>query len=497
MGSRDPSSGEADARPLTRRYLAALVLVGSLLLLDRALVQPPLFRLLTDAPVINLSGRQRMLSQRLAKAALALQSADGAPDRERRRDELEATLRLWTSSHDQLRRSNTAEINAAFDDLEPFYRRIRADAERLLTVDEGATTRASLASLLAAEPEYLPRMDRIVGLYEREAQARVDRLIWTGWGVTALLLVALAGIGRFVLRPAARVIERQVAELRDARDQLETRVRERTRELEQANRDRAAAEERQRALIEQFSHVARTTVVGEIASGLAHEISQPLGAIANYAEGCLVALDAPEPALGEIRAALGKVLATTLRAGAIVKRIRRFVTRHGTTRERFDPNPLARDVEEFFRDEAQRLNVTLRLELAPDLPCLHGDPVQVQQVLVNLARNALDALAVSQPLDPTVVLWTAVVGDGTVEFGVRDNGEGIPGDRLGHIFDAYFSTRDEGMGMGLAISRTIVVAHQGRIDVDSEPGKGATFRVTLPVASAEADEEGADGLHLG
>jgi two-component system, LuxR family, sensor kinase FixL len=123
--------------------------------------------------------------------------------------------------------------------------------------------------------------------------------------------------------------------------------------------------------------------------------------------------------------------------------------------------------------------------------------VQVQQVLVNLARNALDALAVSQPLDPTVVLWTAVVGDGTVEFGVRDNGEGIPGDRLGHIFDAYFSTRDEGMGMGLAISRTIVVAHQGRIDVDSEPGKGATFRVTLPVASAEADEEGADGLHLG
>lgn len=318
--------------------------------------------------------------------------------------------------------------------------------------------------------------------------------------MTALTLLALAGIGRFVLNPATDLIGRQVAALRGSRDEMEERVRLRTIELQRLNHDlarevaeRVRAEGRQRAAVEQFSHVARITAVGEMASGLAHELNQPLGAIANYTEGCLVALAAPTPALDEVRGVLERILATTLRAGAIVQRIRRFVTRHESVREPIDPNRLVRDVEEFLNDEVRRRGVTLTLDLARDLPSSTGDSVQIQQVLVNLLRNALDALSASQTQNRTVVIATKPDGDGGVEFRVTDNGEGIRTDRLDQIFDAYFSTRVEGMGMGLAISRTIVEAHHGRIRVESEPGVRTTFRFTLPASDIADEREDAEG----
>jgi C4-dicarboxylate-specific signal transduction histidine kinase len=495
---------------LGHRYRRALLSVALLVLLNPLLVQPPILRLMTDAPVINVSGRQRMLSQRLAKEALALVLARNEADRRRHLDELDQVLRRWSAAHDGLRRGdrasslpgrNSAPVRAAFDDLEPFFTRMR-DAAQDLARGDSAEGRANLATILANEAEYLPRMDHIVGLYEREARGHINRLIWTGWGVTALILIALAGIGRFILRDASRTIERQFAELREARDALEARVRERTRALESVNldlereaRERALAEERQRTLLEQFSHVARTTTIGEMASGLAHELNQPLGAIANYTEGCLVALESPGVPLDEVRTALAKVLATTLRAGQIVKRIRRFVTRHRVACEPFEPNRLVTEVEEFFRDEARGRGIALTLELAPELPSLWGDPVQIQQVLVNLVRNAVEALSDSQHTTPTVVMKTAPADSGAVEFRVTDNGEGISGERLAHIFDTYFSTRDQGMGMGLSISRTIVEAHHGQITVESLPGVRTTFLFTLPATSAH--DAGSNGLHRG
>ncbi len=488
VGDDDEISGATGdpARQLNRRYLAGLTLVALLQLINQVIVHPPILRLMTDAPAINLAGRQRMLSQRIAKAALAMEQASETVEGSRRRDELAGMLTLWTESHDRLLAENPSRpIRLALEGLQPFYERMRDAASHVLTEGDGQ----KLGPLLDAEAEYLPRMDAIVGMYEREAQAHVDWLQGTGWGLTVLTWIALAGVGGFVLRPAAELIERQVAKLQQSRDELEARVAERTRALQTLNAqlarevaDRTRAEEKHRTLVEQFSHVERTTAVGEMASGLAHELNQPLGAIANYTEGCLVALGAPAPKLDEVRAVLEKVLATTLRAGAIVQRTRRFVTRHGPTREPFDPNRLTLDVEEFFRDEARRLGTTVRLDLAPDLPMLMGDPIQVQQILVNLLRNALDALGRSQREDRSVIMATREGAEGDVEFLVSDNGEGIPSDRIGRVFDPYFSTRDEGMGMGLAISRTIVEAHHGRISVESEPGVRTTFRFILPVS---------------
>jgi two-component system sensor kinase FixL len=486
---------------LNQRYLATLSLVALLVLLNQLLLQPSLLRLTSDAPVLNIAGRQRMLSQRLTKSALALSTTD-IKDRKRYSEELVQMLRLWTSSHDGLRNgdaamslpgANSPGVNSAFDGLEPYYLQMRTAAKRLIgqevrTQPGAAEIRDSLETILGAEGEYLARMDNVVGLYEREARDRVARLFWTGWAVMGLILVALLAIGRFILLPAIEVIDRQVDELGRARDELEDRVQARTRELQ-------ISTERHQALVEQLNHVARTNTIGEMASGLAHELNQPLGAIANYAEGCLVELASPRPAIAEVTRALEKLVATTLRAGKIIEGIRTFVTRHETRREPFDPNRTVEAVESILRDEARQRGLTLQTNMAPDLPSLWSDAIQIQQVIINLVRNAFDAVSSAQTTAPKVLIATRGADGGGVEFSVTDNGEGIDSERLNRVFDAYFSTRAGAMGMGLAICRTIIEAHQGRITVTSLPRVATTFRFTLPLGACEDDRT--DSLHRG
>ncbi len=299
----DQPMSEYHTDSLNQRYRMTLALVAFLVLLNQLLLQPSLVRLTSDAPVINIAGRQRMLSQRLAKAALALESEDRS-NRRHYSDELDQVLRLWTDSHRGLRHGNQAmglpggnsqAVNSALDGLAALFLKMRTAAARLIGDNARGqpgepSARDDLAIILGAEAEYVAKMDELVGLFEREARDRVSRIFWTGWVVMGLILVALAVLGVFVVRPATKLIRRQVEELRQARDELEDRVRQRTRDLE-------IATGRHQALLEQFSHVARTTTIGEMASGLAHELNQPLGAIANYAEGCLVELASPRPAI--------------------------------------------------------------------------------------------------------------------------------------------------------------------------------------------------------
>ncbi len=487
------------ADTLGRKYLIALTAVAILLLGDRALIDPYLMRLATDAPLMNIAGRQRMLSQRLMKAALAFEGGWGggkAPLRE-----MTEALGPWSAAQEQLLRDvvspawpsrGSEALRDALQQLDPYFLKIRAAAQRVIRAGSSdppdlEIVRDGLVVMLVHEAEYLRRMDQVVGLYESEARGRVVDLRRVGWIVTGLILATLGAIGRFILRPATGLIRSQISELERARDELEARVRERTRELQEAG-------ERHRALVEQFSHVARTTTIGEMASGLAHELNQPLGAIANYAEGCLVELAAPDPAIGEVRDALERLLATTLRAGQIIDRIRKFVTRQESRREPFEPNQVVEGVQELFRGEVERRGIVVQLDLAPDLPCVWGDPVQIQQVLVNLVRNAFDALA-AQTLKPTLVIQTRQVESDRVEFAVIDNGEGIFPESIDRVFDAYFSTRASGMGMGLAICRTLIESHQGRIDVRSRPGERTTFAFTLPAGTS--DDGAVRRLHRG
>lgn len=496
------ASTEDPSGRLTRRYIAALLAVALFSALNPLLLQPALSRLATDAPLINVAGRQRMLSQRLAKASLRFDRASDLRDRRFSQDELKQVLSVWTRSHDALRHGEGARsvpsaprtaVQAAFDGLEPSYVRLRDAAIRLAGGD--GSSGEELATILAQEPEYLERMDRIVEILEHQARDKVRWLAWFGWFLICVILAGLAAIGMLILWPASRLIRRQVAELNAAREVLEVRINERTRELESEVRERYRTEERHRALLEQMSHAGRTSTIGEMATGLAHELNQPLGAIANYAEGCLVALESPGSNPDDLRDVLQRILATTLRAGEIVNRIRRFVTRHEPVRDLVAPNPLVAETAEFVRDQARRLGITLSTRLAPDLPKFRGDPVQIQQVLVNLVRNAFESLSDSKPQEPSVVMETARTSSGGIEFTVSDNGEGVRDDRVARLFDAFFSTRDEGMGMGLAISRTIVESHHGTIGVESLPGVRTTFRFTLPPAGD--DDAGADRLPRG
>jgi signal transduction histidine kinase len=503
-GPHDAHVSDFHARGFVRKYRLALVIVALFVLLDEALVQPALTRLTSDAPLLNVAGRQRMLSQRLAKAALALQWRRSAGEAARL-DELREVVDQWSRSHDRLREGgarttwvapNSHAVQDSLDDLTPLFLRMREAADRLIRdgasgpVDPAASRR-ELAVILENEAEYLSRMDRIVQLYELEARGRVERLRRIGWVLAALTLAGLAAIGRLVLHPAVLVIRRQVSELGIAREELEARVRERTRELE-------SARQRHHELLEQLGHAGRTTSMGETASALAHELNQPLGAIANYAEGCLIALRSPRPELDEVRRSLERLLAATMRCGQIIERVRRFVTRQDPVRERFEANRVAQEVVELLHAEAQSRGVAVTLDLAQGLPWLSGDPVQIQQVLVNLARNAFEALAGSQPQAPSLVIRTCKAEARGVEFRVSDNGEGIPADQSERVFDPYFSTRAGGMGMGLAICRTIVEAHHGRIWVESEPGARTMVRFEV-ATTADGDEgdAGTDGLHRG
>lgn len=508
-----PASASGPARRLHRLWLGSLGAIALLLLLNQVLVQPQFLALAIDPPTINRAGRQRMLSQRLAKAALAIGRGPGGGD-PRYLAELGDVSAAWAAGHDRLREApddgssgarDSGSIRAAFGDLGPSFAGLRGAAARLIrayssTPIDPVAGRAAVEEILAHEATYLRRMDRIVGLYEGRARARIARLVWTGWCLTGLVLVALLGLGLFVLRPAAGIIRRQIAELDRARVELEAKVLERTRALEEANRHlvdeaerRAAAEARHRAVIEIAGHASRTNTLGEMAGGLAHELNQPLGAIANYAEGCLVALGREAPDLDELREALRRILATTLRAGEVIKRVRRFVTRRPLEPGPLAPGRVLSEVADLLAAEARRRGITLRIDAAPELPLVRGDPVQIQQVLINLARNAFEAIGAAEMSRRQVVMAAERAELGGVEFRVTDDGEGIPAERIGRVFEPYFSTRAEGMGMGLAISRTIVEAHQGTLTVESAPGEGTTFRFPLPAIEA-GDDDGTDGL---
>ncbi len=507
-----PPTGASRADPrrmLNRRFAAAMTVAAALAVANQALVQPALLALATDAPVINVAGRQRMLSQRLAKAALAERIAATPDERAAHREELAATLALWTRSHRGLRSGDAAlnlpgenppEIAAAFDALEPHFVAAR-DAARELIAGRGDPA-VHRRTMLAAERAFLPRMDRIVNLYDAHSRRRVAGLRRTGWALTGLLLVALAAVGLFVLRPAGRTIAGQVAALRDARDRLEERVADRTRDLEHANaalhrehRDRLQAEEKQRNLLREYARVGRAQSIGQTASGLAHELNQPLGAVVNYIEGCLLRLepgpagnadrgDANAGAGREVTAALRKARDAALRAGTIVARIRRRAARGPVEFAPLDPAALAGEVAEFMREEARRRGVRLECRIEPptarNVNLITGDRVQLQQVLTNFLTNAFEAVEAAGSPDPQVILGVCAPGPGRVELFVEDNGDGLAPHEADRVFDAFYSGRARGTGIGLAIARSIAEAHGGELSVRSVPGAGARFGLSLP-----------------
>jgi len=209
-------------------------------------------------------------------------------------------------------------------------------------------------------------------------------------------------------------------------------------------------------------------------------LSQPLGAILRNTEAAELFLEESSPDLEELRAILADIRKDDQRAGAVIDRMRSMMKRRAVEQSMLDLNVLASDVISFVRRDADLRGVQLALEPASSLPPMRGDRIQLQQVLLNLLLNAMDAVSDSSPDRRRVAVRVQYV-DSRVEVVVSDSGSGIPADKLAHVFEPFFTSKQSGMGLGLPISRTIIEAHGGSIRAQNDPDGGATFCFSLPV----------------
>jgi PAS domain S-box-containing protein len=244
---------------------------------------------------------------------------------------------------------------------------------------------------------------------------------------------------------------------------------------------RKQAELEAQRLEDEIAHVGRVSMMGQLASALAHEINQPLGAILRNAEAAELFMQSKTPDLEEVRAILADIRTDDQRAGNVIDRMRALLRRHVLDTQPLDLAELVGSVAQLARSDAAMRHVKLEVNLPADLPPVRGDRVHLQQVLLNLILNGMDAMNEASQENRGVTVSARVDAARTVEIAVSDTGHGIAGEKLAQIFDPFFTTKPDGMGMGLAISRTIVESHGGRLWAESNNGIGATFRFTLPL----------------
>jgi PAS domain S-box-containing protein len=238
---------------------------------------------------------------------------------------------------------------------------------------------------------------------------------------------------------------------------------------------RKAAEEEARQRQAELAHVLRVGAMSEMAASMAHELNQPLAAIVNYARGCTRRLAQGETA-ADVLEALDHIATEALRAGEVVHSLKRVVRKEPPRESPIDLPMLVRETVQLVRSDASDRGIGIRLEVANDITSVTGDRVQLQQVVLNLLRNAVEAIVQRPGL---IEVRISAFADG-VRLAVSDSGSGIPPELLDQIFSPFFTTKDSGLGMGLSISRTIIEVHGGRLWAEANPGAGATFAFTLP-----------------
>jgi PAS domain S-box-containing protein len=244
--------------------------------------------------------------------------------------------------------------------------------------------------------------------------------------------------------------------------------------------DRKRAEEEARTHQQELAHVLRRRTMGEMAAVFAHEVNQPLTAILNYAKGCTHRLRSGSGHADALLAALDEIAAQALRAGEIIRRLRSFIQKSELVRQRRQLNDIVHEALQFVANEARERQVDLHVVLASDLPIVEIDPVQIEQVILNLLRNALEAIYEAPGARPFLSVRTQLAGD-RIEFAVSDTGGGLAPQIADDVFEPFVTSKPEGLGMGLSICRSIVDAHGGRVWGTPNPERGMTFRFTLPV----------------
>jgi two-component system sensor histidine kinase DctS len=240
------------------------------------------------------------------------------------------------------------------------------------------------------------------------------------------------------------------------------------------------AQELYRQQQERLQATARLVTMGEMASTLAHELNQPLAAISSYNTGCINMIGKGDMSPGELSGILEKIGKQAQRAGQIIRRVHAFVRRSEPKCEPVDLNAILREAVGLVEPDAQRRGVSIHQDLAEDLPTVAADPVMIEQVAVNLIRNGMDAMADAPRAQRNLHLGTRLQ-DGMLILSVADRGKGIPPEVAEKLFAPFFTTKEEGMGMGLNICRSIAELHRGRLSFEDNPGGGTIFNFSLPV----------------
>ena len=236
----------------------------------------------------------------------------------------------------------------------------------------------------------------------------------------------------------------------------------------------------------QLLHMSRVSSLGELAASIAHEVNQPLAGIAAHGAASTRWLDTNPPNLDEARRSAARIVDDAKRASAIIARVRSLARKGPAARARADINEAVRDVLGLVAGELRRSRINVRSNLAVDLPPVQGDQVQLEQVVLNLILNAVDAMAESPEPRELIVTSLFEETDGVVRISFSDTGAGLEVSAQEKIFDAFYSTKSTGVGMGLTISRSIVEAHGGKIWSSGNSGRGATLQFTLPAAYLES-----------
>jgi len=268
-------------------------------------------------------------------------------------------------------------------------------------------------------------------------------------------------------------MKRSEVALKEARDQLEERVIERTTALMKTEAE--------------LARLSRVLSMGELTASIAHEIKQPLTAVVINSHACIEWLSASPPNLDKVRQTTEKMIQDGTRAGAVLSRIRALFKKE-TTKDWLDIDEVIQELIVLVRAEAQKQHISLRTDLAADLPKVMGDRVQLQQVILNLMMNGMDAIAAANKTPKELLIFSSKQGANMIEVRIEDTGIGLDPENVGKIFDPFFTTKPHGIGMGLSISRSIIEAHEGKLWATPRPAGGTIFQFTIPVRAQSSDE---------